>query len=103
MDDYESGPQEGMSLAASGTALVRRWRTVVSWALFGTLLALVAAGLEPATYAASASFIPQGADLGRTGLASIAGQFGVSIPTQNQSLSPDFYSQLLRSRELLTQ
>lgn len=100
MDDYEY-PHDGMSLAASGTALVRRWRVVVFWTTIGILFAGIVAALQPAIYQASASFIPGGNDPGRTGLATIAGQFGVSIPTQNQSLSPDFYAQLLRSRELL--
>jgi uncharacterized protein involved in exopolysaccharide biosynthesis len=57
--------------------------------------------MKPALYLASASFIPQGADPGRSGLANLAGQFGVVLPSSSQSLSPDFYARLLRSRELL--
>jgi len=90
-----------ISLFALGTALLRkRWR-IARWAILGAVAAALLAFLKPALYLASASFVPQGNDPGRSGLASLAGQFGVSLPTSTQSLSPDFYAKLLKSRVLL--
>jgi uncharacterized protein involved in exopolysaccharide biosynthesis len=92
---------EEISVFAIGTSLLRnRWR-IVRWAIAGALVALVLVWTRPALYRASASFIPQGADPGRSGLASLAGQFGVALSTGGQSLSPDFYLRLITSRELL--
>lgn len=92
-----------ISLFALATTLLRnRWR-VVRWMVIGAVLAALVVFTRPAAYRASASFVPQGqVDQSRSGLASLAGQFGVTIPTSNQSLSSDFYARLLKSRELLT-
>ena len=98
-----SGNDE-QSMFALGTTLLRhRWR-IVRWTLaFGVLTALLVA-FKPAMYRASASFLPQGTDASRSGLASLAGQFGVSLPmgAQSTTLTPDFYVRLIKSRELLT-
>ena len=68
----------------------------------GGLLAGLFALFRPALYVASASFVPQGAaDPSRSGLASLAGQLGVTIQQSNQSLSPEVYAKLLKSRVLL--
>jgi len=45
--------------------------------------------------------MPQGNDANRSGLASLAGQIGIAIPTGTPSFSPDFYLSLLRSRVVL--
>lgn len=91
-----------MSLFALGTTLLRhRWR-IARWMVAGGLVAAVLVVFRPALYVASASFVSQGApDASRTGLASLASQFGVSLPTTNQSLSPEVYARLLKSRVLL--
>ena len=94
------GGQDGdrASLFSVGTTLLRnRWR-IVRWMLVGGVLAALLAFLKPTLYSATASFIPQGADPARSGL---AGQLGVALPSNTQSLSPDFYVKLIRSRELL--
>ena len=89
------------SLFSIGTTLLRnRWR-IVRWMLIGGGLAAILAFLKPTLYSATASFIPQGADAGRSGLAGLAGQLGVALPSNSQSLSPEFYVKLIRSRELL--
>jgi uncharacterized protein involved in exopolysaccharide biosynthesis len=69
--------------------------------LIGGGVAAVLAFSRPTLYSATASFIPQGADPGRSGLAGLAGQLGVALPATNQGLSPEFYVKLIRSRELL--
>ncbi|HVF38663.1 MAG TPA: GNVR domain-containing protein, partial [Gemmatimonadaceae bacterium] len=95
--------EDEVSLFAVGTMLLRnRWR-IIRWMLIGGALTAVLVFIKPAQFVASASFIPQGTDPTRSGLASIAGQLGLSLPTGGQNLSPDFYAQLLRSRMLLLQ
>src|SRR2546430_6796717 len=98
-DVQESGDE--VSLLALGTILLRnRWR-VVRWMGIGIAIAVLISFTRPVLYQASASFVPQGTDVSRSGLASLAGQLGVSLPASNQSLSPEFYVKLLESRVLL--
>ncbi len=92
---------DDVSVFALGTTLLRnRWR-IARWTLAGGAIAVLLVLSRAPKYAASASFIPQGTDATRTGLASLAGQFGLSMPIGNQTLSPDFYVRLLKSRTLL--
>jgi uncharacterized protein involved in exopolysaccharide biosynthesis len=89
------------SLFTLGTTLLRRRARIARWAVGGAFIAGALALLMPVKYASSASFVPQGTDAGRSGLASLAGQLGVALPTANQAQSPDFYLRLIRSRVLL--
>ena len=90
-----------ISLFSLGTVLLRsRWR-IMRWMFIGAVLAALSVISKPAAYVASASFLPQGSDAGRPGLAGIAGQLGISLPVGNQPLSPEFYSKLLTSRVVL--
>lgn len=94
---------DAISLFALGTTLLKnRWR-IAGWMFLGALVGVVPVISAPRVYRASASFIPSGYDGGRSGLAGLAGQFGVSValPTGNQSLTPEFYTKLLKSRVLL--
>jgi uncharacterized protein involved in exopolysaccharide biosynthesis len=93
---------DGMSLVAFGTILLRSRRSIVAWTLFGGVVAAVVLLLKPAEYRASASFIPEQTDAARSGLASLAGQFAISLPTGGETVSPDFYSSLLKSRVILS-
>jgi uncharacterized protein involved in exopolysaccharide biosynthesis len=96
------GDGEELSVFAIGALLVRNRGRILRWAIAGAVVALALSWTRPALFRASASFIPQGADPGRSSLASLAGQFGVSLPVGSaQALTPDFYLRLLRSRELL--
>jgi uncharacterized protein involved in exopolysaccharide biosynthesis len=90
------------SLFAMGTTILRkRWR-IMRWTLAGAVIAALLTFTSPTVYSATASFIPQGTDPGRaSNLQSLAGQLGVSLPSTNQQLSPEFYVKLLKSRELL--
>lgn len=101
MVDPESLDENEISLFALATAVVaRRWR-ILRWALAGGVLAAVWAFTRPQLYVANTSFITQGTDPSRSGLATIAGQFGIAIPTGNQSTSPDLYVKVLKSRVVL--
>src|SRR3954467_15475698 len=104
MTETDWHDRDEISLFGLGTLIVRhRWR-IARWMLFGGLVAGLLVFSEPALYVASTSFVPLGqSESNRSGLASIAGQFGVALPvTGNPTLSPDFYVSLLQSRELLT-
>ena len=98
----EFGRYEGeISMLALGTSLLRhRWR-VIRWSAACALVAGIVAFTRPAVYTATASFVPQGNDVSRSGLANLAGQLGMALPPSNQSLSPEFYAKLLESRVLL--
>jgi uncharacterized protein involved in exopolysaccharide biosynthesis len=101
MTEGERLTGDDFSLLAMGTTLLRqRWR-IVRWMGIGAMVAAIWVFLRPPLYSASASFVPQVSDASRSGLASLAGQFGVSLPTGNQTTSPDFYVRLLKSRVLL--
>jgi uncharacterized protein involved in exopolysaccharide biosynthesis len=53
---------------------------------------------RPRTYTSMVSFMPQARQAGGSGLAA---QLGIMLPTADQSESPQFYVDLLRSREIL--
>jgi uncharacterized protein involved in exopolysaccharide biosynthesis len=90
-----------ISLFEMGAIVLRsRWR-IVRWVLIGATVAALSVITKPPFFFASASFITQGNDPSRSGLTSLAGQFGVSLPSGSPSLSPDFYSKLLKSPVLL--
>lgn len=108
-DELRAGPELGwlasdeQSMLAIGTTLIRhRSRIMRSTLAFG-LLTVVLVAFKPPVFRASASFLPQGSDASRSGLASLAGQFGVQLPmgVQPTTLTPDFYVRLINSRELL--
>lgn len=94
--------RDTISIFSMGIALLRaRWR-IVRWMLLGAVLAAAYVLTRPREYGAYASFVPQGADAGRSGLATLAGQFGLQLPATNSNQSPDFYIAMLESRVLLT-
>ncbi|MBI3789555.1 MAG: hypothetical protein HY275_01590, partial [Gemmatimonadetes bacterium] len=74
-------------------------RSVFAGVLSGVGITL----LLPRHYTTTFSFIPQTAmDGGKSGLASLAGQFGVSIGgLPGQSTPPQLYADLLVTREIL--
>lgn len=88
-------------LAEYGYLFRKHWRRIGMVAAGCTLLALLVAFLLPRKYSAIASFVPQRSELARSGLASIAAQFGVNLPMGDAGESPAFYAQLLQSRTLL--
>lgn len=99
--DGPSVKDESVSILALGATLLRsRWR-IVRWMLLGAIAAAASIAPKGRTYRAYASFFSQGSDAGRSGLASLAGQIGIALPTGDPSLSPDFYLSLLHSRVLL--
>lgn len=95
--------EDGVSLFELGSVLlIHRWR-IVRWAVVGGILALLPLLFRGPSWTSSASFIPQGVDAGQAGLQRLAGQFGVAVPGGGASStqSPEFYSDLLKSRAIL--
>ncbi len=97
-------PDDEISLLHLLSVLLRRRYAIAAWTI-GTTLLVVAYSIftfSP-TYTSDTSFIPQGAARGGGELRAMAGRFGVSVPSEGASESPAFYSELLRSREILRQ
>ncbi len=83
--------------------LLRERRTILVITGVGVAIALVVALLRVPTYTTTFSFVPQVTqDPGRAGLATLAGQFGLSLGAMTgPAQSPQFYADLLRTREIL--
>jgi len=101
MDAIDRRNDSEISFLAVATMLLRSRRLILFSAVIGGILTSVWATTRPSLYVATASFMPQGGDATRSSLAGLAGQLGVTLPTGNQSLSPEFYLRLLKSRVLL--
>ncbi|MGZ8375707.1 MAG: Wzz/FepE/Etk N-terminal domain-containing protein [Gemmatirosa sp.] len=81
--------------------VLRNWWRIGLLAVIGGLIAAVPALMRKPRFTATASFILQGGESPRSGLAGLAGQLGMALPTAGGQ-SPQFYADLLRTRELLT-
>lgn len=76
------------------------------WAIIGFPLAMVALVvvltlLQEPRFTARAQFMPQQQDRQASRVAGLAAQFGVDLSTASDGLSPQFYADLLHSREIL--
>jgi uncharacterized protein involved in exopolysaccharide biosynthesis len=104
----DSGP---LTFAALLAGMLLRWRTVLVVAVATIFVALALSFVLPPTYRALTSFVttdagvqlPQGlsALAAEPGMSGLASQLGIGS-SRDPSVSPDFYAQLLDSRELLT-
>jgi uncharacterized protein involved in exopolysaccharide biosynthesis len=106
VDDVGGGSaryEDEISLLDVASVVLRQRRLIVVSTVVGMLLALVMALTTPLEFTASASFLPHGGDQGGlSGAAGLAAQFGFSIPRSgNAERSPEFYQDLLQSREIL--
>ncbi len=89
--------------------ILLRWRTVVAFAVGALLLGVAATFIVPPVYRTNASFVAnsssssklQGATSGSSALGGILQEIGGSVGG-DPSESPNFYVELLKSRELLT-
>jgi uncharacterized protein involved in exopolysaccharide biosynthesis len=73
---------------------------VIACSLLLFLLVIGITLILPRTYTVASSFTPQSERLS-SGLAGIAAQFGVQLPSSDAGASPDFYVELLQSRRIL--
>lgn len=95
-------PDDEISLLEILNVMLRHRYRIVGTALVAGLLGALVALLGGRSYVGTASFVPQAGDVSQNRLATLAGQFGVSVPaTDGAGESPAFYAELLRSREIL--
>jgi tyrosine-protein kinase Etk/Wzc len=96
-------PLSEPSLLASLTPLIRAWKLLLAIPLLAGVIAAGVAFVLPPSYTAATTFVPAVGGTGTAlpgGLAGLATQFGISVGGSN-SLSPDFFAEVLASRELL--
>ncbi len=93
----------GLTFVALVDLVARHRRALVGGLVAGAALGLAGASLRAPRYTASASFTPQAlSDQSRAGLAGLAGSIGVNIGgLGSPSQSPQFYAELLRTRDVL--
>jgi uncharacterized protein involved in exopolysaccharide biosynthesis len=100
----EPGSRRGddpMSVTKVVNAVLRRRLLLIWLPLSLMVLVMVITLLTPPSYTARASFTPQQADAAQSALAGLIGQTGLPIGRVMGAQSPDFYAELLESRELL--
>lgn len=90
-------------MALIGVALVLRYRRifiVIGLVMFGMMVVPKLVGRR--MYTVEAAFITQERSMPAGGLASLAAQFGVALPTNSAAESPAFYASLITSRGILS-
>ena len=92
-----------LSLLEAASVVLRRRRLVLVSTFLGTLFALMGALRSELVYTATASFLPRGeSQEGLSGAANLARQSGfATLRLGDAEQSPEFYQDLLRSREIL--
>jgi uncharacterized protein involved in exopolysaccharide biosynthesis len=82
--------------------LLGHWRLVLGLPLLLAAIVLVVGLLQPRTYTATGSFVPQGGEGAESRISSIAAQIGLDVGSGgNTAQSPAFYRTLLLSDEIL--
>lgn len=93
--------EDKISLFAIANIIVRwRWQ-IVAMAALGLVIGLQDGLSKPREFMSSATFIPQAAQGGSSGLALAASQFGFNVPSAAGGWGPPMYVELIRSRALL--
>jgi uncharacterized protein involved in exopolysaccharide biosynthesis len=106
MTEASAGPapvlldDDEISLLALGSVLLRWRRTIVGLCVVGAALGLWNRLSKPREYQSSATFIPQGAQGGASGLA-LAASLGFNIASAGGAWGPPMYVVLIQSRALL--
>lgn len=108
MTEMSAGPapalqyDDEISPFALASALFRwRW-TIVGLGLVGAALGLAMGLTSTRVYKSAATFIPQGSEVGASGLALAASQFGLRVPSSGGvAWGPAVYLEVLRSQALL--
>jgi uncharacterized protein involved in exopolysaccharide biosynthesis len=98
----DAGDADDVSLVRILNVFLRyRWLLVLLPVTLAVGIGLLSLAL-PRSYVAHASFRPQAEERSApAGLGTLARQFGVNVRNESSANSPEFYSMLLRSRELL--
>jgi uncharacterized protein involved in exopolysaccharide biosynthesis len=94
-------PEEDVTLFGLANVLLRHRRLIGGAMVIGAILGVASKLFSPSVYVASTSFMPQGTDVQRTGIAALAGQLGIGLPSAGGAQSPKFYVDLFSSHEFL--
>ncbi|HWV57913.1 MAG TPA: Wzz/FepE/Etk N-terminal domain-containing protein [Longimicrobiales bacterium] len=93
--------QDDLSFAELATMLLRERRLLVALPLAAAFLVAVITVITPRTYTSTGSFVPYAGESAASRAMGLAAQLGFILPTAGNAYSPDFYVELLRSREIL--
>ncbi|MEO7086931.1 MAG: hypothetical protein ABI442_22355 [Gemmatimonadaceae bacterium] len=101
--DAKKREDDEISVYQIGASLLRHRWSIARWIFAVAIVFGLSTLLGKPSYTSMSSFTPQVSTEGsRSGLASLAGQFGISLGGgDGQGTSPDFYSDLLKSRVIL--
>lgn len=94
------GQSSDLTLVQFANVLLRYWRPVVFLPVLLAVVVGIHSLLQNRSYTASASFISQGVEDRQSGISELAARFGVEVGGR-QDESPQFYADLLLSREIL--
>ena len=94
-------PTPFVSPLPMANAVLRHVRLLVLLPLAVFALAVVPPLLGRRDYVSTSTFAPQAAQAARSNLSGLAAQFGISLSSSDAMLSPAFYAELVKSRELL--
>ncbi len=100
-----AGPEDAspLSLASVGVVLLRHRYLILRIVVVAAALSVTAGLLARRTWTVMASFTPQSSDRGLSQLAGIAAQFGLAGVAPSAGPSPEFYADVMTSRQLLRQ
>lgn len=100
---WEDEDAADVSFVQMGRILLENRKLLLGLPLLFALVIVGVAFLSPRTWSSTASFMAQGGRSGQISrLSGLASQFGINVPTQEAGESPQFYADLVRSRDLLT-
>lgn len=89
-----------LSVMRIAAVFLRYRRRILLTALAGAAIAAAIGLTKHRVYTALASFVPQGSS-DNSGLRTLAGQFGIPVPSGGGGQSPDFYAALVTSPLIL--
>lgn len=101
MAQIDDGLPGEISLVRLANILLRYRRVVAGLAVIAAFLVVAVTLVLPRTYTAESSFLPQTTEGDLSRLAGLAAQFGFGVSAGRGGEVPQFYVDLLRSRELL--
>jgi uncharacterized protein involved in exopolysaccharide biosynthesis len=104
--DNVPAPERAAGAAAISAAdllavLMAHWKLLVILPLTAAVLLAGFAYTRTPRYTTSASFLPEADGERSSPLSGLAAQFGVRVPTSTPASSPEYYAELLTSREVL--
>jgi uncharacterized protein involved in exopolysaccharide biosynthesis len=94
--------REDLSLLALANMLLRQRSLILRTPLVLFVLVVAVSLVQPRTYSSRGVFMPNAAQSMQSRAAGLAAQFGFTLPGQDPGQSPDFYAELVQSREILS-